>query len=147
MLLQCQQLLGINVVHTAGIFAFLTKKKALLDVCLNEYETVNCQPNLIPLFPTGVLGGAILLLPTSPTGGQSDRIHFSPLLLLQKRTAIVCFHTYCNRQKASAIITLFTGGSVGCSLSSAPLSYCCYACQAFCSPAAHMQFIMITVAD
>lgn len=58
-----------------------TKKKALLDVCLNEYETFNCQPNLIPLFPTGGLGGPILFLPTSPAGGQSDRIHFSPLLL------------------------------------------------------------------
>lgn len=62
-----------------------TKKKALLDVCLNEYETVDCQLNLIPLFPTGVLGGPILLLPTSPAGGQSDRIHFSPLPLAGKQ--------------------------------------------------------------
>lgn len=60
-----------------------TKKKALLDVCLNEYETVNCHPNLIPLFPVGVLGGPILLLLTSPAGGQSDRIPSSPLLFYQ----------------------------------------------------------------
>lgn len=69
-----------------------TKKKALLDVCLNEYETVNCQPNFIPLFPTGGLGGPILLLPMSPAGGQSDRIHFSTAPLSQANSN--CLHRH-----------------------------------------------------
>lgn len=96
-----------------------TKKKAVLDVCLNEYEAVNCQPNLILLFPTGGLRGPILLLTASLgewVGGQSDRIHFSALLLLHRRTAIIRFDTM--KQIESFNHCDFTGGSVHCSLSS-----------------------------
>lgn len=52
-----------------------TKRRALLDACLNEYETANCQPSFISLIPTETLWGPIFSLWTSPAGDQSDGIH------------------------------------------------------------------------